>query len=920
VTPLPDKSSRHSRGFAEQPAELPEEIILGDSPELHLDSKGSTLQLVRHGSSAAAVVITEDKTIISKRQKGDSNSPAIHVGPLDSRTALEGETLEHFKLEEFVGGGGMGAVYRGIDTRLNRVVAIKILSRDQADTETVRRFRNEAQSAARLDHANITRVYYIGEDKGWNFIVFEFIEGINLRELVNTRGVLSLSDALAYTMQIAEALHHAQSRDVVHRDVKPSNLLITSEGAVKLVDMGLARLHLVNDQSDDLTASGVTLGTFDYISPEQARDPRVADVRSDIYSLGCTLYFMLVGRPPFPEGTALQKLLNHSSDTPPDVRLFRPDIPDEIVTLLTRMMAKKPEQRFQKPTELITSIVQISQRHDFNFDPGSTMRFIQPTAEIQAGIIWWQALLPLAIAFGILLLVTLWPTNDNKPQSQLAEKGNVPLTLTTDPIPQKPSETVENSAASAEKNQQQSNNTETKNKIEAAPTLVPEELEKTASTEPMTKPMPEVVETSTPESVPVIMVEKKVIVQLNGTNGNVTDDSQIIVTSLADAIQYAANHAEIKQIELAFTGQHVVADTLQFASPQVTIRPTIGEHPELVFRLAESKPQVAINVATGANVVFDNLRFVLEPQGESAVGIRKGFDSSIELADCVVTVKPSTNASAEFTLFECLPGDETVMEAEAEQESTELPSGRLSIRRSIIRGSATLCALPEDYPLRLSVSESFVACGKHLLQTAGMSRKPQWMDRIRLDLHRSTIYTRGGLALIGSQIEQLFRMEVRMNVNACLIVTDRGQPLVESRGGEVGEKSRVSFTGSDNFYPQTLNFYRRVLLQDGEETALDLPRGDIPDWAVDLNAEHGDLANALPEKSVAEFIPADITLKSSQDSSAGCSIALLPFLEIQPVAPISTPAPMTASETNLPTGVTMPSTVTPPIMEEKISP
>src|SRR5437762_9273537 len=240
----------------------------------------------------------------------------------------------------------MGAVFRATDTRLGRTVAVKVLSRDHGDEETIRRFRNEAQSTARLDHPNIARVYYVGEDQGLNFIVFEFIEGTNLRDEVQRQGPLDLERAIYYTMQVAEALAHSSSRDVVHRDIKPSNVLVTADGQAKLVDMGLARLHQV-ESSDDLTASGVMLGTFDYISPEQARDPRSADVRSDIYSLGCTLFYMLAGQPPFPDGTAVQKLIRHNSDEPPDLRLFRPDIPSQVAGLVSRMLAKRPAQRPQ---------------------------------------------------------------------------------------------------------------------------------------------------------------------------------------------------------------------------------------------------------------------------------------------------------------------------------------------------------------------------------------------------------------------------------------------------------------------------------------------------------------------------------------------------------------------------------------------
>src|SRR5213078_1395525 len=132
---------------------------------------------------------------------------------------------------------------------------------------------------------------------------------------------------------------HSSSRDVIHRDIKPSNVLITTTGQVKLVDMGLARMHQVEPSANDLTASGVMLGTFDYISPEQARDPRAADIRSDLYSLGCTLFYMLAGQPPFPDGTALQKLLRHNSDEPPDVRSLRPDLHSKVTALLLKMLS-----------------------------------------------------------------------------------------------------------------------------------------------------------------------------------------------------------------------------------------------------------------------------------------------------------------------------------------------------------------------------------------------------------------------------------------------------------------------------------------------------------------------------------------------------------------------------------------------------
>lgn len=303
----------------------------------------------------------DDPTVISQRPP-QAAAMARSAAIQEIGQALVGQMLDHFELTAYVGGGGMGAVFRARDTLLKRDVAVKVLSPEQAaDEETLRRFQNEAQSAARLDHENISRVYYVGQSKGLHYIVFEFIEGENLRDLVERRGALPIPEAISYTLQIAEALAHAASRDVVHRDIKPSNVIITSDGRAKLVDMGLARLHQPAG-TGDLTASGVTLGTFDYISPEQARDPRAADVRSDIYSLGCTLYFMLCERPPFPQGTVLQKLLQHTTDVPPDPREINPQVPPELAAVVRRMLAKEPRGRYQHPHDLIRDLLALAER------------------------------------------------------------------------------------------------------------------------------------------------------------------------------------------------------------------------------------------------------------------------------------------------------------------------------------------------------------------------------------------------------------------------------------------------------------------------------------------------------------------------------------------------------------------------------
>jgi serine/threonine protein kinase len=268
-----------------------------------------------------------------------------------------GVELGHFRIQSAIRSGGMGAVFQALDTRLNRIVALKVLPPSQSrDLSAVQRFRNEAQAAAQLDHDNIARVFYIGEDKALHFIAFEFIRGTNLREIVQHKGKLPPAEAVNYTLQVASALAHAAEHGVVHRDIKPSNIIVMPSGRAKLVDLGLARSEH-RDKEPDLTVAGTTLGTFDYISPEQAKDPRTVDVRSDIYSLGCTLYHLLTGEPPYPQGTVLQKLLDHQGKEAPDPRLKNRRVSAELASIVRMMMASDVRKRYQTAGELIRDLL-----------------------------------------------------------------------------------------------------------------------------------------------------------------------------------------------------------------------------------------------------------------------------------------------------------------------------------------------------------------------------------------------------------------------------------------------------------------------------------------------------------------------------------------------------------------------------------
>ncbi len=278
-----------------------------------------------------------------------------------SAPTAAGLQLGHFTIIDRIRNGGMGAVFRALDTRLNRVVALKVLPPAQSrDGSAVQRFRNEAQAAAQLDHENIARVFYIGEDQGLHFIAFEFVTGTNVRDVIAQQGRLPVAEAVSYTLQMASALLHTSAQGVIHRDIKPSNIIITPGGRAKLVDLGLARQETREGAGVDLTMAGTTLGTFDYISPEQARDPRSADVRSDIYSLGCTLYHMLTGEPPYPEGTVLQKLLQHQGDDAPDPALKNPNVPENLSAIARKMMAKDLRRRYQTAEQLVRDLMLVA--------------------------------------------------------------------------------------------------------------------------------------------------------------------------------------------------------------------------------------------------------------------------------------------------------------------------------------------------------------------------------------------------------------------------------------------------------------------------------------------------------------------------------------------------------------------------------
>jgi serine/threonine protein kinase len=282
--------------------------------------------------------------------------------PFHSTNLLRGRWrgffLGKYKLLEQLGAGGMGQVFLATHQMMRRLVALKVLTlRPGADPSILPRFQREARAMAALDHPNIVHAYDCDQDDKLHYIVLEYVDGISLSELVKKRGPVTVERAVTYIYQAALGLQHAHEAGLVHRDIKPGNMLLDRQGVVKILDMGLARLF--HDNADNLTLehnAGRALGTADYLAPEQATNSHDVDIRADIYSLGASLYYLLTGKAPFQGATVAQKLLLHQLKPPTPLHELCPEVPEELEVVINRMMAKQPEQRHATADEVCAAL------------------------------------------------------------------------------------------------------------------------------------------------------------------------------------------------------------------------------------------------------------------------------------------------------------------------------------------------------------------------------------------------------------------------------------------------------------------------------------------------------------------------------------------------------------------------------------
>ncbi len=363
-------------------------------------------------------------------------------------SAMIGTVLSgRYRLEAKLGSGGMSTVYLARDQTLDRQVAIKVMHGEMSEqADQLERFRQEARAVAKLSHPNVVSVIDAGEDGGHPYIVFEYVEGETLKQRIAREGALDPQEAIAYAIEIGRGLSVAHARRMVHRDIKPQNVLIDSEGRAKLTDFGISRQL----EQDGMTATGRVLGTTDYVAPEQAMGRKV-DPRSDVYSLGVVLYEMLLGQVPFTADSQVGVAMKHVNEELPDVQRRRPELSAAVALVVERATAKDPEQRYQHVGEMIDDLstaleVEAARAGSTTGEATSVLDVVPPPKrELSGRARWsWAAILALLIVVGgVLLAVQL--ISSGKIGGGGGEQGSgkaVPISSATDYDPEGDGEEV----------------------------------------------------------------------------------------------------------------------------------------------------------------------------------------------------------------------------------------------------------------------------------------------------------------------------------------------------------------------------------------------------------------------------------------------------------------------------------------------
>ncbi|MEK6237897.1 MAG: protein kinase, partial [Planctomycetales bacterium] len=643
------------------------------------------------------------------------------------------------------------------------------------------------------------------------------------RDLVVDQGKLPLEEAVSCILQIAGALAHANSRKVVHRDVKPSNILLTPAGKAKLVDLGLARFREEEMGGTDLTASGVTLGTFDYISPEQARDPRNVDVRSDLYSLGCTFYYMITARPPYPHGTVLQKLLQHQGEPPPDPREFSPGLDSEASRIIQKMMAKDPSNRYQTPEELIRDLMILSGELGLRPSGPSGMVWVSPESLRPA---FWERHLPwIAPAAALLIAVavlefspssstTLPPVSADFAEQPLAPVRPAPKESAADAGPETtPEKTVPGPEPANDQvhepgdgdagdagDEEPSESSPSDSPLPQVPPTSPRSSNSSGPSEPAPReaPVPEPREAPVPEP----------------------ESAFVLLRGLEDAVPFATLEAACREaaggetIELRFNGLRGVTP-IQLDNLQVTIRGGQGFQPVLEFEAAAAtgvEPNTHMFTLLGGRLTLEDLSLRLtvperdDIPSESWSFVRTRGAPVIDMNRCALTIRNEFHhLGAAFFNLDAVRGSDAV-EIMRDEDAPAPPPVEIRLSRCAARGAASFVRSDQkDQPVTLDWSEGLLALGPsdRLVSWRGGSMAPHPNSKIRVTLNRVTAHVPGGLCWIGASVDAAHPPPLlEWKCDYCVLLGDNRNPLFEiSQTAPLEEtQGRLRWTGDHVFY------------------------------------------------------------------------------------------------------------------------
>jgi serine/threonine-protein kinase len=846
--------------------------------------------------------------------------PGAPAAPLDE---VAGIRIDHFVIEGRIGSGGMGTVFLAHDERLQRPVALKVLAPHQtADPGSVQRFQNEARSAARLDHDHIARVFFYGEDQGLHYIAYEFVQGTNLREMIRVRGRLDPAEVVSYGVQLAAALCHTSANGVVHRDIKPSNIIVTPQGKAKLVDLGLARKESL-EESAQLTVAGTTLGTFDYISPEQAKDPRGVDVRSDIYSLGCTLYHALTGEPPYPEGTVLQRLLDHQDKPPPDPAAKNRRVPPAFSGVIRKMMAGDPRRRYASAEDLLRDLLIIANTMGLRgVAADATLPALWPAlpSRNRIQLVGWglTAVVMVAAVVALNLHPDLLQSLSGEaggpaaksPAAQpieVADAASTPADRQTAAV--KPPADDVASAVSAANSAYESAATRTADAIPPAPANVAVDNQPTVSTtaprtngdvEPPTPPRNTGAATAATDVVPRSPIERspteRTPLDTPRPPRTPTGDGAaeriapfVIAGSGKSFESLDAACAEIREqgiIELNFDGKlHAAQRPLRLINKRLTIQAAKGRQPVLWFAprepVADANQSRMIFVA-GGSLTLINIGLELETPDLSTTDLWALVSCTrperLRLQGVTATVvNPRRHAAALVEL--AAPVGEAFSTMGLMKEGMPVTPVEILVDRCVLRGDGSGFRIRDITHIRCEFEQSLFALGEWLVQAEVPQLSMTAAGRMSVKLEHTTCLLGNGLySSTGGDDPTRRAMLVEFVSRNNIFSSAASQPLLDLAlpSDQMDLHKAVSWTGERNFFDDWDQFWVAHATDGGGVQQLDF-QGWCSVWGMGeaVGSKNDPVIWQRPwrERPWSELTPADAQLDRDQPTNPPRSAA-----------------------------------------------